>query len=140
MFPLLGHHQNPPPAPPLVPRADVVVSLQRAGADAVFSFQFPVAASGVVEVIEKRGGGRWPQIGEGASKLDASLWAILKDAVPFEAIDPERMEAAAMLLAEGATLEAVAVAVMYAEPGGLVRFKPKREPLRRTGPAGWRRQ
>jgi hypothetical protein len=64
MFPLLGHHQNPPPAPPLVPRADVVFSLQRAGADAVFSFQFPVAVGAGSVVVENRvaGGRRRPAV------------------------------------------------------------------------------
>lgn len=114
---------------------DAVFSLQRSGADAVFSFQRP----GGVE--QRRSGGRWRQLPPAdPGTLQASLWAILKDAVPFEAVDPERMEAAAMLLADGATLEAVVDAVLYAEPGGLVRVSPKRELLRRSGPAGWRRQ
>ena len=59
MFPLLGHHQNPPPPPPLNPRQLVVFSLQRAGDDAVFSFQFPVAAE-VVQTTESGGWGHLP--------------------------------------------------------------------------------
>jgi hypothetical protein len=140
MFPLLGHQQNPPPAPPLNPRQTVVFSLQRTGAgDVVFSYQFPVAASGVEVVEVIRGGGRFAQI-PAVDKLDASLWAILQGAVPFEHIDPERMEAAAEMLLQGATLDAVVSAVFYTEPGGLVRLNPKRELLKRPSRSGWRRQ
>jgi hypothetical protein len=52
---------NPPPPPPLVPRADVVFSLQRAGADAVFSFQFPVASAVAPPAPSTGAGlGAWP--------------------------------------------------------------------------------
>lgn len=52
---------NTPPAPPLVPRADVVFSLQRSGADAVFSFQFPVASTVAPPAPSTGAGlGAWP--------------------------------------------------------------------------------
>jgi hypothetical protein len=62
MFPLLGHQQNPPPPPPLNPRQTVVFSLQRTGAgDVVFSYQFPVSVSAVVEAAPSTWG-PWPDI------------------------------------------------------------------------------
>lgn len=111
---------------------DAVFSLQRAGTDAVFSLQFPDAG---VRRVGRTFTGRPVQ-----AKLEASLWVILDGAVPFEAFDPERLRVAAELVAEGATLEAVAEAVLYAEPGGLVRLKPRRELLKRSEPTAWRRQ
>lgn len=111
---------------------DAVFSLQRAGSDAVLSLQFPDAG---VRRIGRTFTGRPVQ-----AQIDASLWVILEGAVPFEALDPERLRVAAELVAGGATLEAVADAVLYAEPGGLVRVKPKRELLRRSERAGWQRQ